>query len=202
MRLVPWLILALLFSSCGHKKQDQKSEVLQEISTSSEKNQNMFSEKDFNELLEKTGLPPVYVYDSVLQQQQLKYTNTVTISDAFAQGLESLFVHAASCVGCDDFYTMVTTQPESFQLSDKATPEEIKKAILNEISKDNSFKICLLPEDTENNSPEGISLFPPENGESIKDYWIWYIKCSFFPGPAWMLVKRDGSAKAFHYGYM
>jgi hypothetical protein len=162
----------------------------------------MPAEKDFNSILEQNGLPPVYVQDDALLSKQMIYPATVSVTDAFSQGLASLFVHAENCNGRDDFYSMVMDAPENFQLSQQATNDDVRKAILGQMAIDKGLKIYLLPENTETEAPSGVKLFSPEYGETVKDFWIWYIQCNFFPGPVWILVKRDGSINAYHYGYM
>lgn len=197
------LLLILFLGSCELNKRDQNANSNEKrMSDQSSKKNIMLTEKEFNGLLEEKGIPPVYVYDSNELQRQMNFTNKVAVKEAFIQGVESLFLESQSCQGCDGFYTMITSQPESFQLNTSATKEEIKKAILKEMQNDTALKICLLPAYIEQNSPDGIKLFPSENGESVNDFWIWYIKCNFFPGPVWMLVKRDGTITAYHYGVL
>ena len=161
----------------------------------------MLTEKDFTSILEEAGIPPAYHWDSAELTKQEALPGKLTVTDAFRQGLAALFVHAPEAGNRDDFFTIVNADPGSFGLKPGASADEIKQVILDQMKQDKSLKFYLLPENTEN-LPEDMKLFPPEEGESVRDFWIWYVKCGFFPGPAWTLVKRDGSAGAYHYGYL
>jgi len=190
--------LALSTLSCKTKDPNREKMIPDQVTKKNE----MPAEKDFNSILEQNALPPVYFQDDALLSKQMMYPGTVSVTEAFSRGLQSLFVHSENCNGRDDFYSMVKTSPESFQLNEKATDEDVKNAILGQMASDKGLKIYLLPENSETEAPPGVNLFPPEYGETVKDFWIWYIHCNFFPGPVWILVKRDGSINAYHYGYM
>lgn len=44
--------------------------------------------------------------------------------------------------------------------------------------------------------------FQPERGESLSDYWVFRLKLpNDFPFLHWALVRRDGSAAAYNYGF-
>jgi hypothetical protein len=160
------------------------------------------NEGDFNALLKQNGLPASYYFDKELHQKQQELKDSINILDAFRKALPALFTHSEKCVGSDDFYSLVRDMPEQFNLSADAGNDTIKTALQETFKEDNSFKIYLLPENIETERPDGVKLFPPENGEKVSDYWIWFIKTNIFPGPAWLLIKRDGSETAYHYGYM
>jgi len=198
-----FLAALIMICSCQSPGSGSKADTADSTTIiSSEKRNTMPVKEDFIQLLKKDGVPGDYYFDSSLLQTQMDYPGTVQVLDAFAQALPSLFVHSDSVKNADDLYVMVTTQPESFGLAANPTGEDVKKAILTEMNKDKGMTFYLLPENTETGSPEGAPLFPPEYGETVKDYWIWYLKCNFFPGPLWLLVKRDGSMPAYCYGYM
>jgi hypothetical protein len=83
---------------------------------------------------------------------------------------------------------MVMTEPENFALTVSATPEEIRNVIVAGLAHDVDLGFHLLPDTADTAQGSVVKLFPPEYGESVKEFWIWFVRCSsFFPGPAWML---------------
>lgn len=98
---------------------------------------------------------------------------------------------------------MVMTEPENFALTAAATPEQIRNVIVTGLAQDKDLSFQLLPESSDTEQSSDVKLFPPEYGESVQQFWIWFVRCpDFFPGPAWMLVNRENGDEAFHYGYL
>jgi hypothetical protein len=159
--------------------------------------------EEFNAALERAGLPPTYRWDAAVLEAQQAWPGRVGAVEAFSRGVKALFVHAAACEGRDDFATMVMTEPENFGLTASATPEQIRNVIVAGLADDKDLGFHLLPESTDTAQDPEVKLFPPEYGESVKEFWIWVVRCpGFFPGPAWMLVSRENGDEAFHYGYL
>jgi hypothetical protein len=72
---------------------------------------------------------------------------------------------------------------------------------LKALKEDPDLGFFLLPERAEPVAAGEVTLFPPEEGESVRDFWIWVVRCpSFFPGPLWLLVNRADGSRAYHYG--
>ncbi len=140
----------------------------------------------------------MYIENATEETSQTKFASKMDILEAFKKSLTGLFVETENT---DNFYNMNTSAPDAFGLENNPSPEIVKNSIIKTINADSNFKFALLPSDCEN-SPYDFSVFPPENGESVNDYWIWFVKCDFFPGPYWLLIKRDGSAEGYSYGYM
>lgn len=162
----------------------------------------MVGHEDFTRILSQEGLPPVYRWDADVIASQQALPGSVGALEAFETGLRALFVNSKVCAGRDDFYSLVASEPEAFGLTEAASAEEIQLAIKTALSKDSDLCIQLLPD-------AGLAIigaetmFPPEYGETVQDFWIWFIRSpGFFPGPAWILVRRDGSIDAYHYGYI
>jgi hypothetical protein len=60
-----------------------------------------------------------------------------------------------------------------------------------------------LPAGEEPQAAHGTRLFPPEQGETVEEYCLWIVHCpGFFPGPAWLLFRRDGAEPPYAYGYL
>jgi len=192
-------VLIFIAAGCQSKKND-KNDSSTIINNTNQKT--MLSATDFTSIMEKNELPSSYYWDSALLEKQQAIPASVTVEKAFSDGLNAMFTHAENVNQADDFYTMIKTDPESFQLKPNPSDNEIKMALLDQIRNDKKFKIYLLPENIETEAAPDVKLFPPENGEQVADYWIWYVQCDFFPGPAWILVKRDGTVPAYHYGFM
>jgi hypothetical protein len=97
----------------------------------------------------------------------------------------------------------VRTEPEAFGLPAAATPEQIRAVILTGLKEDPDLGFFLLPDGAEPAAVGEVTLFPPEEGESVRDFWIWAVRCpAFFPGPLWLLVDRRDGSLAYHYGYL
>ncbi len=152
----------------------------------------------FEEILSSFSINKPYIENAVEASKQGNLTTKIDILEAFKRSLNGLFVETKNT---DNFYNMVTSTPDAFGLENNPSPEIVKNTLIKTINADSNLKFALLPSDCEN-SPYDFSVFPPENGESVNDYWIWFVKCDFFPGPYWLLIKRDGSADGYSYGYM
>jgi hypothetical protein len=123
--------------------------------------------------------------------------------EAFGLGLKALFRSSDITKGRDDLPSLVMTEPEGFGLTADATPEQIRAVILDALKEDPDLGFVLLPEGAEPTEAGEVTLFPPEEGESVQDFWIWVVRCpSFFPGPLWLLVNRADGTRAYHYGHL
>ncbi len=179
----------LILNNCNSKK-------MVKVSTNSVvAKKEKYSKSTFDSLLALAQIKPSYVFTSEEEKQSSAFPKGRPINIAFQEGINALFTDR---LNSDNFVNMVMGDPEAFGLNNKATPNQIKDVILTLIREDKKFSIELLPI----NIVETQNLFPPENGEKPNNYWIWQVKCSFFPGPYWMLIKRDGTIPAYSYGYL
>lgn len=188
----------LLAASCisNSKADTGASETETETATAN----SLADEHYFNDVLEKNMLPAVYHFDGRELQKQQQYPSKLTADAAFEQGVKSLFALSSKNAEDDSFHKIVLDNPVNYGLSEQANPSEIKRVIREQLLQDHSFEIILLPE---NLAHDGQTFTAPKNGEKTMDYWIWYVKADdFFAGPAWILVKRDGSEPAYHYGHL
>ena len=161
----------------------------------------MVSAAAFNAVLEREGLPPAYRFDAAVLEAQLSLDGGPGMVDAFGLGLKALFHTSDSTKGRDDLTSMVMTEPEAFGLTAVASSEQINAVILKALKEDPDLGFFLLPEGAEPVAAGEVTLFPPEEGESVRDFWIWVVRCpSFFPGPLWLLVNRADGSRAYHYG--
>lgn len=157
----------------------------------------MPTKEDFDRILEKNGLSACYNFDATEQESQSKITSKKNILTAFEEGINALFIKNEQNNYADNLVSGILERPSDFGLPSNPSDEEIKKTIAKGLKDDKNLKITLLPATTTENS----EIFPPEEGESVKDFWIWYVHApAYFPGPIWILVKRDGSIPAYHYG--
>jgi hypothetical protein len=152
----------------------------------------------FEEILKSISIDKPYIENTPEELKQCQLKSSIDIEEAFYKGLKGLFIETKNT---DNFYNIITNAPDAFGLEANPSPEVVKTTIIKAINDDVNAKFALLPTDLEN-SKYDFSIFPPENGESVLDYWIWYIKCDFFPGPYWMLVRRDGTSEGYSYGFL
>ncbi|MFQ6539746.1 MULTISPECIES: hypothetical protein [Aphanothece] len=161
----------------------------------------MASAADFNEALRKQGLPPAYRFEAEVHQAQLALPGSLDALEAFRRSLPALFEPCRIDPNREGFAAMVTSQPESFGLTASASGDQIHAVILQGLAADPDLAFHLLPAGEEPQAAEGMRLFPPEQGETVEDYWIWTVRCpAFFPGPAWLLQRRDGQEPPYTYG--
>lgn len=162
----------------------------------------MASAAEFNAVLAREGLPPAYRFDAAVLEAQLNLGAGLGAVEAFGLGLKALFHASAVTRGRDDLPGLVMTEPEAFGLTSDATAGQIRTVILDALKEDPDLGFFLLPEGSEPTAGE-VTLFPPEEGESVQEFWIWVVRCpSFFPGPLWLLVDRKDGSRAYHYGYL
>ncbi|MCP9840825.1 hypothetical protein KBY93_09275 [Synechococcus sp. J7-Johnson] len=75
--------------------------------------------------------------------------------------------------------------------------------IVRGLAADSDLAFQLLPAGEEPQAADGALLFPPEQGETVAEHWIWCVHApAFFPGPAWLLVPRHGTEPPYAYGYL
>ena len=161
----------------------------------------MATAADFDEALGQQGLSPAYHYGAEVQQAQQTLPGSLYALEAFRRSLPALFETCRNDPNRDGFAGMVTSQPESFGLPAGAGGDQVRAAIRQGLEADPDLAFHLLPAGEEPEAADGTRLFPPEQGETVSDYWIWYVRCpAFFPGPAWLLVRRDGEQPPYSYG--
>lgn len=162
-------------------------------------NTKMPTKEDFDKILEEKGLSACYSFDALEQENQSKIASKKDILSAFEEGVDALFIKNEQNKNADNLVSGILESPSDFGLPNNPSVEDIKKTIAKGLKEDKNLTITLLPEKTAENS----GIFPPEEGESVNDFWIWYVKApNYFPGPIWILVKRDGTMPAYHYGKM
>ncbi|WP_094555654.1 hypothetical protein [Synechococcus sp. 1G10] len=158
---------------------------------------------DFNASLQEQGLPPAYRFEAEVHQAQQALPGSLDALQAFRRSLPALFEPCRIDPNRDGFAVMVTSQPESFGLTASASGDQIRAVILQGLEGDPDLAFHLLPAGEEPQAADGTRLFPPEQGETVVDHWIWYVRCpGFFPGPAWLLQRRDGQEPPYAYGYL
>jgi hypothetical protein len=163
----------------------------------------MASAADFDEALREQGLPAAYRYEAEVHQAQQPLPGSLRAVEAFRRGLPALFEPCGIDPNRDGFVAMVNSQPESFGLQAGASDDQVRAVIRKGLAADPDLAFHLLPADEEPVTADGTRLFPPENGETVKDCWIWCVHCpAFFPGPAWLLVPRNGTEPPYAYGYL
>ena len=98
---------------------------------------------------------------------------------------------------------MVRSQPESFGLTASATDNQVLFLIRQGLASDPELSFQLLPAREEPTAADGTRLLPPEYGGTVESHWIWAVRCpAFFPGPAWLLLRRDGGEPTSAYGVL
>ena len=158
---------------------------------------------DFNAALQEQFLPPAYRYEAAEHQVQSALPGNLGALEAFRRGLPALFEPCRIGPNRDGFAAMVASQPESFGLTAGSTGEQLRAAIVNGLAADPDLAVHLLPAGEEPQAPDGTRLFLPEEGEQVVDHWIWCVHApAFFPGPAWLLVPRNGEEPPYAYGYL
>jgi hypothetical protein len=163
----------------------------------------MVTAADFNAALQSHGLPPAYRYDAAVHQAQQALPGSLGVLEAFRRGLPALFEPCRIDPNRDGFAAMVACQPESFGLTAGATPEQTRAAILRGLAADPELAFHLLAADAATQAADGTRLFPPEEGERVADHWIWCVHGpAFFPGPAWLVVARNGEDPPYAYGHL
>lgn len=163
----------------------------------------MVSPADFNAALQEQGLPPAYSYEAEVHQAQLTLPGSLEALEAFRRSLPALFEPCRIDPNRDSFAAVVSSQPESFGLPAGAGGDQVRAAIRQGLAADPDLAFHLLPTGEEPQAADGTRLFPPEEGETVEKYWIWTVRCpAFFPGPAWMLFRRDGAEPPYAYGYL
>jgi len=163
----------------------------------------MASAADFDEALRKQGLPPAYRFEAEVHQALQALPGSLDALKALCRSLPALFEPCRIDPNRDGFAAMVTSQPESFGLTASASGDEVCTAIRQGLAADPDLAFHLLPAGEEPQAPDGTRLLPPEAGETVDEYWIWCVRCpAFFPGPAWLLLRRDGVEPPYAYGYL
>lgn len=163
----------------------------------------MASAADFDEALQEQDLPPVYRFEEQVHDAQQGLPGNLEALAAFRRSLPALFEPCCMDPNRDGFAAMVTSQPESFGLTAVASADQVRAAIRQGLAADPDLAFHLLPAGGEPQAADGTRLFPPEAGETVEEYWIWCVRCpGFFPGPAWLLQRRDGAEPAYAYGYL
>ena len=77
----------------------------------------------------------------------------------------------------------------------------MRAGIRQGLAADPDLAFHLLPAGEEPVTADGRRLFPPEQGETVEEAWIWCVHCpAFFRGPAWLVVRRDGEEPPYAYG--
>jgi hypothetical protein len=161
----------------------------------------MAAAADFNAVLQEQGLPPTYRYELDVHRVQSALPGNLEVLEAFRRGLPALFEPCRIDANRDGFAAMVTSQPESFGLTPGASGGQVCAAIRQGLAADPDLAFHLLPAGEEPHAADGTRLFLPEQGETVEDCWIWYVHCpAFFPGPAWLVVPRNGTEPAYAYG--
>lgn len=192
----------LIYKQFNWHNADKKEEVSKKNTTKeiiTKTNKKMPLKEDFDKILEKNGLTACYNFDAKEQEIQSKIPSQKEILTSFEEGVNALFIQSQQHKNADNLVAGILENPSDFGLGPHPSAQQIRAAITKGLKEDKDLKISLLPEKIAENS----GLFPPEEGESVKDYWIWYVDApAYFPGPIWILVKRDGSVPAFHYAKM
>ncbi len=161
----------------------------------------MASAADFDEALREQGLPPAYHYEAEVHQAQRTLPGSLDALEALRRSLPALFEPCRIDPNRDGFAALVTSQPESFGLPAGAGGDQVRTAIRQGLVADPDLAFHLLPAGEEPHAADGTRLFPPEQGETVAEYWIWSVRCpAFFPGPAWLLQHRNGEQPAYAYG--
>lgn len=157
------------------------------------------TKEDFDSILIQNGLKACYNYDALVTESQMMMPSKKAILTAFDEGVKSLFFINDQNKNLDNLVSGIIESPEDFGLEKNPSQDMIKDAIAKGLRDDSKLKIALVPSTIKSDS----EIFPPENGEKVDDYWIWHLSApGYFPGPIWILVKRDGIIPAYHYGYM
>lgn len=158
---------------------------------------------DFNSALQVHALPPAYDFAADVHRAQQALPGSLDALEAFRRVLPALFLPCAADPSRDGLASMVRSQPESFDLTDNASDEQVRAVITAGLVADPDLSVQMLPAGEEPKAADGTRLFPPEYGETVDDYWIWTIRCKgFFPGPLWLLIRRDGNEQPYSYGFI
>lgn len=189
----------LIYKQFNIKNADKENSVKKSSEVQHKTNTKMPTKEDFDKILEKNGLSACYNFDGLEQENQSKITSKIDVLRAFEEGVNALFIKNEQNKNADNLVSGILESPSDFGLPNNPSAEDIKKTIAQGLKDDKNLTITLLPEKTLENS----GIFPPEEGENVKDFWIWYVHApNYFPGPIWILVKRDGTIPAYHYGKM
>ncbi|MEB3321425.1 MAG: hypothetical protein VKI81_01220 [Synechococcaceae cyanobacterium] len=163
----------------------------------------MASAADFNAALQEQGLPPAYRFEAEVHQAQQALPGSLEALAAFRRSLPALFEPCRIDPNRDGFAARVSSQPVSVGIAAGAGGDQVRAVIRQGLAADPDLAFHLLPAGEEPQAADGTRLFPPEQGETVEEYWIWCVRCpAFFPGPAWLLLRRDGAEAPFAYGYL
>ena len=159
--------------------------------------------EDFNAALQEHGLPPAYRYETAEHQVQSALPGNLGALEAFRRGLPALFEPCRIDPNRDGFAAMVASQPEKLRPDSRRhgrTAARCNRERAGRRSRSGRPPVALWRGTAGTRRHAPLSAGRRRTGGGPLD-----LVCAcprLLPGPAWLLVPRNGEEPPYAYGYL